>query len=191
MTIAALVAITLAAAQPAAAPPAVQAGAVSVVATTAADGTHSLVHEAVVDAPAAEVWDAISTARGWMTWAVPVAWEQGDILETSYSASATPDDPTTIRQQILTREPGRSLVFRTVKAPEGFPHFETYRQVASTFELEALDEHRSRVRLTSAGFPDNEAGRELLGFFREGNRATLEQLRRRFVSGPIDCRRER
>ena len=191
MTIAALTAIALATAQPAAEPLAVQPEAVSAVTTTAADGTHALLHDVVIDAPVAEVWEAISTAQGWTTWAVPVAWQEGDVLETSYSASATPGDPTTIRQQVLAREPGRKLVFRTVKAPEGFPHFEAYRQVIGTFELEALDEHRSRVRLTSAGFPDSDAGRELLGFFREGNRSTLEQLRRRFDSGPIDWSRER
>ncbi len=73
-----------------------------------------------------------------------------------------------------------------MKAPEGFPHFEAYRAVVSTIELEPLGEARTRVRLTSAGYPDSEAGRELAGFFREGNRATLEQLRERFVSGPID-----
>jgi uncharacterized protein YndB with AHSA1/START domain len=159
---------------------------VSISATTAADGTQVLVHEAVVEAPAAAVWEAVSTAQGWMTWAVPIAWQQGDLLETSYAAAAQPGDPTTIRHQILGQEPGRRLVFRTIKAPEGFPHFAAYREVVSTIELEPLGDARTRVRLTSAGYPDSEAGRELAGFFREGNRATLEQLRERFVSGPID-----
>lgn len=190
MTIAALSALSalaLAAAQPAAAPaPAAQAQPVSITTATAADGTQVLVHEVVVAASAPEVWDAVSTARGWTTWAVPIAWQQGDLLETSYSPTAQPGDSTTIQQQILAREPGRRLVFRTVKAPAGFPHFDAYRQVVSTIELEPLGEDRTRVRLTSTGYPDSEAGRELAGFFREGNRSTLEQLRERFVSGPID-----
>ena len=45
------------------------------------------------------------------------------------------------------------------------------------------------MRLTGAGYPDTEAGRQLLGFFREGNRTSLEQLRQRFVTGPIDWSR--
>jgi uncharacterized protein YndB with AHSA1/START domain len=186
MTIAILAALALAAAEAATpAPP----ETVAVTATTAADGTQVLVHEVVVDAPAADVWEAVSTAQGWTTWAVPIAWQQGEFLETAYSATARPGDPTTIRQQILGREPGRRLVFRTVKAPEGFPHFDAYREVVSTIDLEPLGAARTRVRLTSAGYPDSEAGRELVGFFREGNRSTLEQLRERFVSGPIDWSR--
>jgi uncharacterized protein YndB with AHSA1/START domain len=164
---------------------------VSIVAIAAADGAQSLIHEVTVAAPAARVWEAVSTAHGWTTWAVPVAWQIDDMLETSYSPTASPGDPSTIRQQILVREPERRLVFRTVKAPEGFPHFEAYRQVTVTIELEPLGESRTRVRLASVGFPDSEAGRELAGFFREGNRTTLEQLRERFVSGPVDWSRPR
>ena len=191
MTIAVLAALALAAAQPATANPSVSPSEVSVSAATAADGTHVLVHEVAVEAPAREVWEAVSTAQGWTTWAVPVAWQDDDLLETSYTSTASRGDPSTIRQQILAREPGRRLVFRTVKAPEGFPHFDAYRLVTVTIELEPLGEGRTRVRLTSAGFPDSAAGRELAGFFREGNRTTLEQLRERFVSGPIDGTRPR
>lgn len=191
MTIAALAALALTATQPAAAAPATTTTPVSVAATVAPDGTASLIHEGIVDAPVAAVWEAISTARGWTTWAVPIAWEDGDFLETSYSLTAKPGDATTIRQQILAREPGRRFVFRTVKAPDGFPNFDAYRQIVSTFELEPLGESRTHVRLTSSGYPDSEAGRDLVAFFKEGNRATLEQLRERFVSGPIDWSRRR
>lgn len=193
MIVAMLAALALAAAQtPAVAPaPSPSPDEVAISASAAADGTHVLVHELAVAAPVAEVWEAVSTAQGWTTWAVPIAWQEGDMLETSYSPAASPGDPSTIRQQILAREPGRKLAFRTVKAPEGFPHFEAYRQVVSTIELEPLGEARTRVRLTGTGYPDSEAGRELLGFFREGNRTTLEQLRQRFATGPIDWNAQR
>ena len=190
MTIALLAAVVLAATQAAGEPglaPAVSE--VAIVSTTAADGSVTLVHEVAVPAPVAEVWDAVSTARGWTTWAVPVAWEQGDALETSYSPDAAPGDPSTIRQQILAREPDRRLVFRTVKARAGFPHFDVYREVVVTIELDPFGDDTTRVRLTSAGFPHSEAGRTLAGFFREGNRSSLEALRERFVSGPIDWSR--
>ena len=49
-----------------------------------------------------------------------------------------------------------------------------------------MGERRTRVRLTGTGFADSDAGRQLLGFFREGNRVSLESLRQRFVSGPRD-----
>jgi len=156
-----------------------------------ADGSHSLTHEVVVDARPERVWDAISTAAGWTSWAVPVAWSSGDVLETSYSTGASQGDPSTIQQRILARIPNRLLVFQTIKAPQRFPHFDTLRAVTHVLELEAEGEGRTRVRLTGAGYADTEPGRQLLGFFREGNRISLDRLRRRFISGPIDWSRER
>ncbi len=154
------------------------------------DGRHRLVHETVVDATADEVWQAIATAQGWTGWAVPTAWADGDVIETSYAPGASRGDSTTIRQQVTARIPGRLLAFRTIGAPDGFPHFDSFRQVSHLFELEPAGEGRTRVRLTGAGYADDEAGRQLLGFFREGNRVSLERLRRRFLSGPIDWSRE-
>ncbi len=154
-----------------------------------ADGTTTLSHDVVIDAPAAEIWTAISTAAGWRTWAVPVAWDapvEPGTIETSYNPAAQPGDPTTIRQRILARIPGRLLVIRTVKAPDGFPHFETFARTTGFMELEPLGERRTRVRVTGTGYPDTEAGRQILGFFRDGNRISLERLNQRFVSGPLD-----
>lgn len=152
-----------------------------------AGGRHDLVHEAVIDAPVAEVWRAISTAEGWRSWAVPISWApEPDIIETSYAPTARPGDPSTIRQRVIAAIPERLLVFRTVRAPQGFPDFETYAEVTSLFELEPAGEARTRIRLTGSGYADTEAGRRLLGFFREGNRVSLERLRQRFRTGPLD-----
>jgi len=163
---------------------------VTVSESRAPDGSHILVHEIEIDASAAAVWTAIATADGWRTWAVPRAWaSEPDIIETSYSMNAAPGDPSTIRQRILASIPGRMIAFRTVKAPEGFPNFETFRQTIGVIEVEPIGESRTHLRLTGAGYPDTEAGRQLLGFFREGNRTSLEQLRQRFATGPIDWSR--
>jgi uncharacterized protein YndB with AHSA1/START domain len=148
----------------------------------APDGSHLMVHEAVVDAEPAEVWTAISTAEGWKSWAVPVAWTPTpDLIETSYAASAKPGDPSTIRQQVLLRVPGRLMVFRTIKAPAGFPDFDTYSKVVSAFELEPAGDGRTRIRLTGTGYEDSEAGRRLLGFFERGNQVSLDALKARFA----------
>lgn len=151
-------------------------------------GTLILSHEIVIPAARDAVWAAISTPEGWRTWAAPVARPlvgAPDVIETSYTPTAQPNDATTIHQQILSRIPGRLLVFRTVKAPQGFPHFDTYRQVVSVFEL-TPEGNGTRVRLTGTNYADTDAGRQLLGFFRAGNQVSLEQLRERFESGPID-----
>ena len=162
---------------------------VAVSARVEADGTHTLVHEVVVDAPAAEVWRAISTAEGWKTWAVPVAWTpegQPDVIETSYDPAARPGDQSTIQQRILARVPGRIMVFRTVKAPARFPNWDAYRGVSSLFELEPIGPSATKVRLTGVGYPDSAAGRQLVSFFEKGNSASLQWLRQRFVEGPAD-----
>ena len=81
------------------------------------------------------------------------------------------------------------MVFRTVRAPQGFPHFDVYSRSPSFSSWSAVDAGHTRVRLTGAGYADNEAGRLLFGFFRDGNRISLERLRQRFVSGPLDWAR--
>ena len=163
------------------------ADAVAVAERRALDGTLMLIHEAVVDAPVEAVWRAIATAEGWREWAVPVAWAPApDELETSYDPAARPGGPQTIRHRVLARIPGRMIAFRTVKAPEGFPHFDVFGRTTGAFELEPAGEGRTRVRTIGAGYPDSEAGRQLIGFFREGNRITLERLQRRFRDGPVD-----
>lgn len=163
------------------------ADAITVSKSRTFDGNHSLTHETVVGAPLAEVWSAISSAEGWKSWAVPVAWTAGpDLIETSYDPAARPGDKSTIRQRLIAQIPGRMLLFSTVKAPDGFPNFATFAKVTSVFELEPIDARRTRVRLTGSGYADTEAGRQLLGFFEQGNKLSLEQLRTRFATGPID-----
>lgn len=153
-----------------------------------ADRSQTMVHEALVPGAVADVWTAISTPQGWMTWAVPLArvsTADPDVLETSYDKADQPGSPSTIQQRFVARIPGRLLVFRTIKAPAGFPHWDTYRGVTSVFELEPVGT-KTRVRLTSVGYPDTDAGRALAVFFERGNAETLEHLQQRFLSGPVD-----
>jgi uncharacterized protein YndB with AHSA1/START domain len=158
------------------------------------DGSRTLIAEVEVQAPAAEVWSAISTRDGWRSWAVPLARTvegEPDMIETSYDPSAAPGAPGTIRQLFVARIPGRLLAFRTVKAPEGFPDFDTYARVVSVIELEPRGDRTTFVRLSAHPYPDTEAGRRLIAFFERGNRASLDMLRRRFVEGPIDWSKEK
>jgi uncharacterized protein YndB with AHSA1/START domain len=150
---------------------------------TETDGSSTLAMETIIDAPIADIWQAVSTPEGWTRWAAPVARSvpgADDLIETSYSVDARPGDATTIRQQLVARIPGRMLAFRTVKAPDGFPHFESYRKVTTIIELSPGAKGGTRVVLTATGYPDSEAGRQLLSFFRSGNRETLEKLRAAF-----------
>jgi uncharacterized protein YndB with AHSA1/START domain len=168
-------------------PLAAQDSAVTMSRAFEADGTTTLVHETIVPASAAEVWQAVSTAEGWMTWAVPIAWANpaAGTLETSYDPAASPGDPGTIMQQFVAVIPGRLLAFRTTKAPAGFPAPETYYRVTSVIELEPLTSG-THVRLTSVNFTASEDGAMLADFFARGNATTLEHLRQSLLTGPRD-----
>ncbi len=157
----------------------------------AGDGTRTLLHETIVEAPVARVWTAISTVEGWRGWAVPVAWMDAaePVMETSYSPTANPGDANNIRQRIVASVPGRMMAFRTIKAPDGFPNFDTFSRVVSVFQLEPVGEGRTRVRLIGAGYADDDAGRQLITFFRDGNRISLERLAEHFRTGPLDWSR--
>jgi len=186
-----LLGLVLAAASPAAAPPpAARLPAPAARTIVEADGTRTLVNEVIVDAPAASVWRAVSTPEGWMGWAVPLARMVGeDLLETSYDPGTAIGGPSTIRQLFVARIPGRMIAFRTVRAPEGFPDFDTYARVVNVIELVPLGERRTLVRLTASPYPDTAAGRRLLAFFSRGNAATLADLRRLFAREPARQRR--
>ena len=158
------------------------------------DGVGTILAEVEVPAPVAEVWNAVSTPEGWQSWAVPLARGvagEPDMIETSYDAAAPVGGPGTIRQLFVARVPNRILAFRTVKAPQGFPDFDTYRKVVSVFELEPRGDGATFVRLWAHPYPDDEAGRRLRAFFERGNRSTLDMLRRRFAEGPIDWSKEK
>lgn len=153
-----------------------------------ADGTTTLSHRVVIDAAPQDVWAAISSIDGWKTWAVPVGWVSADrpnVLETSYNPGARPGDAMNIKNEFVSTVPGRQLVFRTIKAPQGFPHFEALSRVAQRFEL-APEGDGTRVTLTGTGYADSEPGQAVLAFFRDGNKVSLEMLRDRLEKGPID-----
>ena len=147
----------------------------------AADGARTQVFTFDVAAPREEVWTALTTAEGWTRWAVPVAWQTSSnplVIVTSYDPKATPESDKTIKQQFNRLEPPSSLSFRTVKAPAGFPGFDTYRNVVTTFTLATASSGGTSVTFETGPFPDTEEGRRLYAFFKDGNRSTLEQLAR-------------
>lgn len=171
----------------AAAPAAAQQIDVSV--AVAADGSRSLSHEIVIPAPMAAVWEAVATPEGWRTWAVPLARAvpgAPDRFETGYDAAAAPGAPSTIEQMWVERTAPTRVTFRTTRTPRGFPHAETYLRVTSSFTLTPVGASETRVRLTGSGYAAGPAGDTLIAFFREGNRASLQQLHTRFTTGPID-----
>ena len=161
---------------------------VSVAVTTQADQTRTMAHEIVIPAAPDAVWQAVATIEGWKSWAVPSAWakaDDADSFESSYSLDGSPGAASNITNRFIARLPGRIAVFHTTRTPDGFPHAADYKRVISFFEIMPR-EGGTLVRLTGTGYAAGKAGDDLIGFFREGNRASLESLRDRFVKGPVD-----
>jgi uncharacterized protein YndB with AHSA1/START domain len=165
-----------------AAPAAAQSSSILIGELQLHDGSQLLIHEVTIDAPAAEVWAAISTAEGWRGWAAPVVWSGEGLIETSYTPTAARGDPSTIVQEIGPVIPRRLFAFRTTKAPARFPDFETFRRVWQVLELWPQSDGRTRVRLTGASYPPTDAGRRLLDFFKRGNSVSLDSLRKSLES---------
>lgn len=183
-----VVSILAASALAVAAEPSVAQDVTVTVAESADRTTRTLTHETTVPAGVGQVWNAVATAEGWRTWAVPLAREipGADRFETSYNPAASPGGPDTIEHEWLSREAPKHATFRTTRTPAGFPHAEAYMRVVSAFVLTPLGPDATHVRLVSEGYGADEAGDALIDFFGEGNRMTLEQLKARFVSGPVD-----
>jgi uncharacterized protein YndB with AHSA1/START domain len=155
------------------------------------DGTRLLSHAVEIDADPAAVWDAFTTAEGWMSWAVPFAHVDlrlGGLIETSYDPSARRGDPANIANRILSYLPRRMLSIQAVQAPPGFPHADKLPGLHSVIEIEPVADRRTRVTISGVGYGEGPEYDQLIEFFRQGNAWSLERLRERFVTGPADWR---
>ncbi len=108
-----------------------------------------------------------------------------NLIETAYDPAARPGDANNIQQRFQQLIPGILLVFRTVKTPAGFPHAEAFKRVSHFFEL-VPEGAGTRVRLKGTGYPAGAEGDALLGFFRTGNRTSLDSLARALGLAPLD-----
>lgn len=153
-----------------------------------ADGSRTIQLSAWLPATPSDVYRTIATPEGWKTWAVPVAFGEarvGGFMETSYDPNAKPGDPGNIVQEFLALTPNRLARFRTTKVPEGFPNGDLYMKTIATMEL-APESAGTRLTFTHEGFGKEPGFDQLYDFFLKGDAHTLEQLQKRFETGPVD-----
>ena len=146
---------------------------------TEADGSRALCHEAVLPAPAHDIWMLFATSEGLGSWLAPVAaidLRIGGMWETSYDANARLGDPGNIRNRILSYLPERMLSIQVANAPTGFPHAERVTQLWTVIELEPLSAAETRVRVSMLGYGEDEADDALWRMFDAGNAYTLQKL---------------
>lgn len=154
-----------------------------------ADGDKVLQLSIVVTASPAQVWDAFTTAEGYRAWVAPVAAVDlriGGDIEASYDPTAKIGGPDNIKNRIVAYVPERLLSFRNAQAPKALPHRELFGDIVTTLEIEDLGAGRSRVSLTSVGYAPGEGFDVLYRHFEWGNAYSLNELKKRFETGPID-----
>lgn len=152
-------------------------------------GDRSIQLSVEVPATAHDVFAAFTTSEGFSSWAVPLAkidLRIGGFIEASYDAHAKLGDPGNIRNKIVAYVPDRLLVIRNAQAPPGFADPELFRRTVTIIELVPLAASRTQVTLTNAGYGAGERFDTLYKNFEWGDAYTLEELRHRFETGPVD-----
>ena len=135
--------------------------------------TSEVRHEAIVDAPLAEVWAAFTTKEGVESWMVAhgeVDLRVGGKMRTHYDPKGTLGDPNTIENTILSFEPMRMLSIKATKPPENFPFKKAIESMWSVVYFDELGPERTRVTCVGMGYGDDEESRKLREHF--ANRKT-------------------
>jgi uncharacterized protein YndB with AHSA1/START domain len=155
----------------------------------APDGSRVLRQSIEVPASILEVWQALTTTEGVRSWAVPVAavdFRPGGIWESSYRLDGRIGDPGNIKNRILSYLPLRMLSIQAIQAPPNFPHPELLPEIFTVFESEELGPASTRVTVSMVEYREGEGYDVLYRHFERGNAWSLQQLRKRFVEGPVD-----
>jgi uncharacterized protein YndB with AHSA1/START domain len=134
-----------------------------------------------VPAPVGDVWAAFATAEGMKTWIAPDARVDlragGDWLALFPGASAGGG-------KIVSFAAMSEIVIHAL-APDRFPEVRSTGTTA-TFTLAVCGEKCTHVRLVQTGWLAGKQWDDAFDYLTKGNAQLLEQLRTRFVKGPID-----
>lgn len=163
---------------------------VVVSASSSAFADRTLVNEAVINAPVAEVWEAFTTGKGFESWAVAHAeidLRIGGEMRTHYDPKGVLGDKNSIVNQILAFEPQRMLTIRNTKAPEGLLHADLFQKTWTVIYFEPVDDLRDRthVRIAGLGWGDGPEWEGIYNFFKTGNQQTLDELKKKFDANAV------
>jgi uncharacterized protein YndB with AHSA1/START domain len=141
-----------------------------------------------LDAPVEQVWDLLSTSNGLRSWMAPVVeieLRNGGRWEASYDPTQEIGEPGNIINEVVAFIPGRLLVLRVDRAPRDYPlELELVRETRAIFELESLDDQRTRLTVSGVGYGSGSAWDSIYRVGLYGNRASLAELHKRIETGP-------
>jgi uncharacterized protein YndB with AHSA1/START domain len=138
----------------------------------------TLVHEAVIPAPLADVWKSFTTGPGQESWNVAhatVDLKVGGVMRTHYRKEGRLGDEGTIENTILSYDPLRMISFRVTRFPRGFPFPTAVKTLWHVLYFEPVDATHTRVTLRGLGYTPDAESQKMRDFFRQGNASTLKQ----------------
>jgi len=140
----------------------------------------ALKFEVMVPAKVGDVWTAFTTQQGLVTWLwsdVTVDLRNGGDWTVHFPGGSTGGGT------ITAFTPQRQIVMRAM-ATEKFPTVRSERTTA-TFDFETVGD-QTRVTLTQTGWKQGKEWDDAYDYLAVGNAQLLEQLRYRFLKGPIN-----
>jgi uncharacterized protein YndB with AHSA1/START domain len=143
--------------------------------------------EAVVEAPIAKVWHALTTKEGTEAWQFAHAefdLRIGGAMRTHYQKPASPGDGSGIENIFLAFEPNRMFAIKVGKPPQKFPFKEAIKNVWHVVYLDEAGPDRTRVRIVGLGYGSDEESKKMRTFFEAGNSYTLKKLQEHFAPKP-------
>ena len=149
-----------------------------------ASGERVLRQEGELQAPVDTVWRTLTTGDGLRSFLAPQVWidlRPGGRWETGHAADAVPGDQRNIVNEVLAYLPNEMLAVRVIQAPPNFVHPEIAKQVWTVYQLQPLDERRTKLTVSMLGWPSGAAADSVYRFFERGNAFTMRQLQLRFT----------
>ncbi len=156
---------------------------------TAPNGERVQRLDIVIPSTVREVWTAVSSSEGWMSFMAPlVAMElkTGGIFQSNDRAGAKLGDPGTITNTVLAYVPLQMFAMR-IGLTEAFP--KEVREANTLFSVLTMEEvgpGRVKISEMMLGWKEGPGWDMTWKFFLQGNRRTLLDLYKRFAEGPVD-----
>ncbi|MGZ8349052.1 MAG: SRPBCC family protein [Allosphingosinicella sp.] len=147
----------------------------------------AVVIRAEVNAPPAEVWNALSTPAGVRSFFADSANVEPRV-DGAYEMFFLPGNRPGLRggegNRVLAFEPGRRLLV-SWNAPPSFGPLRDQHTVVE-FALQPLEDGRTLVTATHEGWGDGEGWQEVRAYFARAWPVVLGRLQHRFDHGPVD-----